>query len=96
MQFQISPDVAERYADATAAYIRSRADVAQGPKEAELWSTLWATFRDADNATLHVPDECAWIMHFVWGNPRVWRDRHARQTVKAELHPQWRAQMLGR
>lgn len=96
MQFQTSPDVAMEFADATAAYIRRRADVAQEPEEEQCWHTLWVTFRDADNATLHVPDECIWIMHFVWGNPHVWRDAHARQTVKAELRPQWRRQMLGR
>lgn len=95
MQFQITPDCAHLFADAVAAYIRSRADVAQEIHEHEEWHTLWITFRDADNATLDVPYDCARRMHMVWGTPAVWRDEPTRQMVKAQLRPQWRAQMLG-
>lgn len=95
MQFQITPDVIEHFPPAITAYIRSRAHVAQTPEESRQWHTLWTTFRDADNATLDVPDDCARRMFYVWATPRVWRDERTRHTVRDTLRPQWRRQMLG-
>jgi hypothetical protein len=93
MQFQIAPDDAKLFADAVAALIRSRADIAQERAEQQAWHTLMVTFRDADSATLTVPEDAARLMFRVWGTPYVWRDEQTRQHVKAQLRRQWRAQM---
>ena len=94
MEFQVSAATAERFAAATATYIRARADLVQELSEQEAWHTLWVTFRDADNTTLTVPYDSARLMHRVWGNRHVWESPALRQTVKAEMRPQWRRQMI--
>lgn len=95
MKFQVTTDVSHLFADALAAYIRSRADVAQSHGESASWHLLWTTFRDADSTTVEVPDETASWMYRVWGVRAVWRDEATRQRVKDVLRPQWKAQMLG-
>ena len=92
MEFQLTPDAARLFADATAALIRRRADIAQSEAERERWHILYAAFRDADTASVTVPRDAANYMLYVWGTPDVWRDEQTRQMVKAQLRPQWKAQ----
>jgi hypothetical protein len=96
MQFQLAPGIAEAFADATAAYIRSRADIYRPKGESEAWAALWVAFRDATAAAVDVPDNAADIMFYVWGTRAAWPDDETRQHVMAQLRPQWKAQMRAR
>jgi hypothetical protein len=93
MDFQTTPDVSHLFADATAAYIRAKADTVWLNERGDQWHELWASFRDADNATVTVSHEAGELMLWVWGDRSVWRDEPARQMVMAHLRPQWKAQM---
>ncbi|MFF3416800.1 hypothetical protein ACFYW9_19185 [Streptomyces sp. NPDC002698] len=96
MEFQITPDVAHLFADATAAYTRSKADTVWLNERSDEWHELWVTFRDADNATVTVSREAGDLMLWVWGDRRVWRDEPARQMVMAHLRPQWQKHVRAR
>lgn len=93
MEFQLAHGVAHLFADAVAAYIRSRAHVYQTDAEQQAWHTLWLTFRDADTTSVTVGLAAARLMFWVWGKPDVWRDEQTRQAIRAQLRPQWREQL---
>jgi hypothetical protein len=90
MEFQTTPEVSYLFADAIAAFCRSRA----GYVEEVNWTLLWLLFRDAEGETVTVPEPVASHMFRVWGDRRVWRDEQARELVKALIRPQWKAQMI--
>lgn len=96
MEFQLGQSVAHLFADATAAFIRSKADSVWLHEKSEAWNELYVTFRDADTASVKVSREAGELMFWVWGAKAVWRDEPTRQLVKAELRPQWSAQMRSR
>lgn len=96
MEFQLGYGIAHLFADATAAFIRSKADSVWLAEKDEAWHELWVTFRDADTASVQVSREAGELMFWVWGAKAVWRDEPTRRLVKAELRPQWQAHMRGR
>ncbi len=96
MEFEIAPELAHLFADATAAFIRSRADFYEPASITDAWNEVWLTFRDAETGSVKLSIEAGRIMWQVWGRPEMWRDRATRDQVTARLRPQWKAQMRAR
>ncbi|WP_435270948.1 hypothetical protein [Streptomyces sp. 1222.5] len=96
MEFQFGPGVAHLFADATAAFMRGKADTVWLNEQSEEWNELWLTFRDADTASVTVSYEAGRLMFWVWGARWAWRDEATRRVVAAELRPQWQEQMRQR
>ncbi|MEU6765922.1 hypothetical protein ABZ916_25830 [Streptomyces sp. NPDC046853] len=93
MEFQLQPDIAHLFAGAAAAFMRTHADSVWLNKKGDLWNELWTSFRDADTASVTVSFEAGRLMMNVWGTKHVWRDEQTRESVKAQLRPQWIQQM---
>ncbi|MFF4557142.1 hypothetical protein [Streptomyces sp. NPDC001422] len=88
--FKVTPDVSHLFADATAAFLRSRADYVEPVN----FTLLWLLFRDAEGDTVTVPEQVAGHMWRVWTDRQVWRDKAARELVRDQLRPQWKHQMI--
>jgi hypothetical protein len=93
MEFQLGYDVAHLFADAVAAFMRGKADTVWLNEQRDDWNELYATFRDADTASVQVSREAGRLMFWVWGASWAWRDEYTRNWIKAELRPQWQTQV---
>jgi hypothetical protein len=93
MEFQLGYDTAHLFADAVAAFMRGRADTVWLNEQGDEWHELWTTFRDANTASVRVSREAGRLMFWVWGAGWAWRDEYTRNWIKAELRPQWQAQV---